>query len=299
MTETEWLACEDPMPMLNYLRGRASRKIRLSCIAACRHIWEGVRTYICRHRSNDIYGLDSKHEQWLETAEWFADGMVGQAELDSLPKLDGDLREFGDARCVEIFLAARYGVGLSAIAYGYAVAESYIEGAIAGCCGCVGEDDDDLLPSYTEYCENHPEKIELIRWNRREFEQALGHYDEDFEEGFRRCVIMAMLAAEERTHIWYAGREAMVAECKTQANILRDIFGNPFRSLSVASVWRTDTVLSLARAMYTSRDFSAMPILADALQDAGCDNDDILNHCRGGGTHVRGCWVVDSLLGKE
>ncbi|MBY0458328.1 MAG: hypothetical protein K2V38_13385 [Gemmataceae bacterium] len=66
--------------------------------------------------------------------------------------------------------------------------------------------------------------------------------------------------------------------------------------------------------MYESRDFSAMPILADALQDAGCDNPDILDHCRnaGGGSgepaggssaeaaaHVRGCWVVDLVLGKE
>ena len=63
--------------------------------------------------------------------------------------------------------------------------------------------------------------------------------------------------------------------------------------------WRTDTALSLARQMYESRDFSAMPILADALQDAGCDSDDILNHCRGPGPHVRGCWVVDLVLGKS
>jgi hypothetical protein len=64
--------------------------------------------------------------------------------------------------------------------------------------------------------------------------------------------------------------------------------------------WRTDTVLALARQMYESRDFSAMPILADALQDAGCDCDDILSHCREAhATHVRGCWVVDLVLGKE
>ena len=50
--------------------------------------------------------------------------------------------------------------------------------------------------------------------------------------------------------------------------------------------------------MYESRDVSAMPVLADALQDAGCDSDDILDHCRVGGPHVRGCWVVDRVLGK-
>jgi hypothetical protein len=50
--------------------------------------------------------------------------------------------------------------------------------------------------------------------------------------------------------------------------------------------------------MYESRHFSPMPILADALQDAGCDNPDVLDHCRGPGPHVRGCWVVDLVLGK-
>jgi len=81
---------------------------------------------------------------------------------------------------------------------------------------------------------------------------------------------------------------------------LREVIGNPFRPVAFDAAWRTDTVLSLARHMYESRDFSAMPILADALQDAGCDHDDILNHCRdANGVHVRGCWVVDLVLGKE
>ena len=90
---------------------------------------------------------------------------------------------------------------------------------------------------------------------------------------------------------------------------LRELFGNPFttprsksrtrRGWMLDPLWRTDTAVALARKMYESRDFGAMPILADALQDAGCDNDDILNHCRGPGPHVRGCWVVDLVLGKE
>jgi hypothetical protein len=88
-------------------------------------------------------------------------------------------------------------------------------------------------------------------------------------------------------------------EQATHADLLRDIFGNPFRPVTFSSSWRTDTALTLARQMYDSREFSAMPILADALQDAGCDNDGILTHCRGDGPHVRGCWVVDLVLGKE
>jgi hypothetical protein len=81
---------------------------------------------------------------------------------------------------------------------------------------------------------------------------------------------------------------------------LRCITGNPFRPVHFSPEWRTTTAVSLARTMYDAHDFSAMPILADALQDAGCDNDDILSHCRDAtATHVRGCWVVDLVLDKE
>ena len=87
-------------------------------------------------------------------------------------------------------------------------------------------------------------------------------------------------------------------EVEYQTALLNDIFGNPFRPVTFDSAWRTDTVLSLARQMYESREFGAMPILADALQDAGCDAADVLNHCRDtSAQHVRGCWVVDLVLG--
>jgi hypothetical protein len=81
--------------------------------------------------------------------------------------------------------------------------------------------------------------------------------------------------------------------------MIRDIFGNPFCHLSVNSEWLTSTVVALARQMYDYRDFSKMPIMADALQDAGCDNDEILQHCMQPGEHYRGCFVVDLLLMKE
>jgi len=83
------------------------------------------------------------------------------------------------------------------------------------------------------------------------------------------------------------------------SHVVRDIFGNPFRPGAVDAAWLTSTVVQLARGIYEDRAFDRMPILADALQDAGCDNDDVLSHCRDeSATHVRGCWVVDLLLGK-
>ena len=62
--------------------------------------------------------------------------------------------------------------------------------------------------------------------------------------------------------------------------------------------WNGGTLTGLARTIYEGRRFAELPILADALEDAGCDDDDLLAHCRGGGEHVRGCWVLDHLLGK-
>ncbi len=88
-------------------------------------------------------------------------------------------------------------------------------------------------------------------------------------------------------------------EKEAQSKLLRCIFGNPFRRITFDPSWLTPTVKALAQAIYTDRTFDAMPILGDALEEAGCTCDDILNHCRGQETHTRGCWVVDLMLGKS
>ncbi len=81
--------------------------------------------------------------------------------------------------------------------------------------------------------------------------------------------------------------------------LLHEIFGNPFRSVVADPSWLTSTAVALAKGIYDDRAFDRMPILADALQDAGCNNDDVLTHCRDESQlHVRGCWVVDLVLGK-
>jgi hypothetical protein len=89
------------------------------------------------------------------------------------------------------------------------------------------------------------------------------------------------------------------AACLGMVAVIRDIFGNPFQFVEFEKSWRSDTVRALARDMYLGGDFAAMPILTDALQDAGCHCVDILNHCHGTERHVRGCWVVDLVLGKN
>jgi hypothetical protein len=75
--------------------------------------------------------------------------------------------------------------------------------------------------------------------------------------------------------------------------------GNPFRPITFDPAWRTPAALSLARSMYEERRFEEMPLLGDALEEAGCRDEAILAHCRGPNTHARGCWLVDLLLGKQ
>jgi hypothetical protein len=87
-------------------------------------------------------------------------------------------------------------------------------------------------------------------------------------------------------------------EQAAQAGLVRDCFGNPFRPVTLDPSWLTSTVVSLAEGIYADRAFDRLPILADALQDAGCDNPEVLDHCRAPGPHVRGCWVVDLILGN-
>jgi hypothetical protein len=109
------------------------------------------------------------------------------------------------------------------------------------------------------------------------------------------AVDMNMRALRYLKHQEVGLKEVNVFLC----HLFRDIFGNPFRPVTINSTWFTSTVLALATGIYQEKAFDRMPILADALMDASCDNEDILNHCRQAGEHVRGCWVVDLLLSKQ
>ena len=87
-----------------------------------------------------------------------------------------------------------------------------------------------------------------------------------------------------------------------QCRLLRDILGNPFRPASIdptVLTWNCATVPRMAQAISDDRAFDRLPILADALEEAGCSEPAILSHCRSGSEHVRGCWVIDLLLGRE
>lgn len=227
MTEEKWLACNDPRPMLDVLRGRVSdRKLRLFAIACFRRDWT-------------LY-TDERSRESIVVGERYADGKATATELKtSHDAAMQAAREITDAA---------------------------------------------FMPFGT--------------WRT----------DQDFEENNRR--ISSSLAANDAA--WGSAMAATsrrriqtpgaVAEARAEAVLLRDIFGNPFRPVTLDPswlAWNDGTIPRLAQAIYSDRRFADLPILADALEEAACTNGDILAHCRSGGEHVRGCWVVDLLLGKE
>ena len=87
-------------------------------------------------------------------------------------------------------------------------------------------------------------------------------------------------------------------DASLQVTLLRDLFGNPYQPTSLDPTWLSPTVINVARSIYADHAFGDLPILADALLDAGCDNETLLDHCRSAGSHIRGCWIVDLVLEK-
>jgi len=229
MTEAEWLACEDPIDMLRFVKQWRTirkqvkqRKQRLFAIACCRRLWSLID--------------DERTRRGIEVVERFADGQATSEELLTAETESNAawLKNAGD----DISLA---------------------------CLQLFGKDVNGMHASTSTLSAAFRQQ----QTKKREPSEPL------------------------------AGRQrgAYPPEERAQCALIRDIFGNPFRPVAFSREWRTDTAVTLARQMYEAREFGAMPILADALQDAGCDSDDILAHCRGPGPHVRGCWVCDLVLG--
>ena len=104
-------------------------------------------------------------------------------------------------------------------------------------------------------------------------------------------------AANTADYIGHVGSPRGARQKGLQCTLIRDVYG-PFVPVQFVPAWQTSTVIALAKELYDTRDFNVVAILADALQDASCENADILNHLRGPGPHVRGCWVIDLILGK-
>ncbi len=228
MTEPEWLSCDNPTPMLEFLRGRASeRRLRLFAVACCRRIW---------HRL-----IHDGSRAAVSFAEQYADGLCGPDEIGTAWAGANDARDLAFS-AQEVHRRSR-----SALEY-YAASAAY-----------------DLMNVPPP--EDDPLSVVL-------------------EDAGNSCE----WAASAQVHV--------KAERAIQASLLRDVIGNPFRPVTVAPEWQTPSIVELARQIYEDRSFDRLAEMAESLEAAGCTDAEILRHCRSVGAHVRGCWVLDQLLGK-
>jgi hypothetical protein len=185
------------------------------------------------------------------------------------------------------------------------VAEAYADRIVSAAALSRAQEDMSKWPiADGEFDLLHPDEWALVPANQAVMVAytAAGNLGESGIEGFAWLTPGTAAAAQHTPGCVVKYRSSQGRSAETAQAIIgtvRDIFGNPFRPVTFLPEWRTPTAVALAQTMYESRDFSAMPILADALQDAGCDSADMLDHCRGPGPHARGCWVVDLVLGKD
>ena len=235
MTEAEWLACNDPKPMLEFLHGKASeRKLRLYACACARRVWDCF--------------AKGKVPLPVGVSERFADGDVKGRELKGVRHRLGALGGVSSkwaANCIEhaVLDDSGYQAAMRAVR----------DGALFF--RLLAIEQPDTTQPHAWLPDNAPEAIAACNAER----------------------------------------------CK-QSALIRECFGNPYDSRTANAAWLAwsdGAIRKLAQAIYDARAFNRLPLLADALEDAGCTDADILSHCRSGGEHVRGCWVVDLLLRKS
>jgi hypothetical protein len=157
----------------------------------------------------------------------------------------------------------------------------------------------DAIEMAEKYADGMIDLTELVRYRGQLEQQAFHTLDA------RSCVVIECILAspEELEHVYVhqllKGERDRNKIDRIANHISQDIVGNPYRPVVFDASWRTSDTIGLARGIYDERAFDRLPILADALMDAGCEDEQIVAHCRSEGMHVRGCWVVDLVLGKS
>jgi hypothetical protein len=262
MTESEWLAADDPFAMIEFLhekpthfRTRWQGWLFLSRHQVSERKWRLFYCACCDRIKPLFPGEETR--RLLEVNERFADG---QAKREDILEAWQQWRRYAERMMDEDpELGAEWhwarGEATNAILY---------------------------LPA-------DEQRVQLLRAMARAWASA-------------RCA-ERVGATGVRIHVpndptWGAELDA---EAGRQASLLRDVVGNPFHPAVVDPLWLAwegGTIPRIARSIYEQRRFEELPILADALEDAGCGDEAILHHCRAEAEHVRGCWALDALLNK-
>ena len=263
MTEAEWLACDDPHPMIFFAGPpRSERRLRLLACAAARRV-------------NHLLE-DGRFRVALDTGERYADG---RASLDEGRAVYREAVSLVDPRPGER-------------GPGPLNARDFAAGGATYACWVVST----------------AEWEEMDGWRRRP--QIPGvvvpnktYIDDLLEITASVLHVAALSIAGLQLAAGVRVDHPDPGEQRRQCQLVRCIFGNPFRPLPWLNpawlAWEGGIVAKLAGAMYDERAFDRLPILADALEEAGCTEVALFTHLRGPGPHVRGCWALDLLLGKS
>jgi hypothetical protein len=273
MTEAEWLGGADPQARLNFLGMRlaSKRKRRLLAVACCRMVADLL--------------VDPESRRAVQIAELFADGRVSRTQrAEAFQAADDKAQSLhGIFICGGVNVpGSNYAAIAAAAAVSPALRFEYTDG---------GESDRCFFTPWEAAARALAEQA------RENVEQAFPLPPEEDKDN----------PSEE----WWSARDdaeagawltAHASAEQAIASLVRDVLGNPFRRVQVDPswlAWNDGIIPNLARGIYDENAFDRMGILADALEEAGCTDSEMLTHCRQGGGHIRGCWVVDQLLGRS
>ena len=280
MNEAEWINCRDNEQIYQFLISKESeRKRQLFLCACCRHAFglitkdqkDRVSNMAIEYASQSGINLGDVWEvsqSAIEAAEKYADGLLKESEQEAMADITRDV--------------------------------GHLYGDIAACAPAPDEDPDfddasvkmggDVANASQCAVNAHPNASELTVRVAANFTS----FDED--------AYYAGAHGDPNIDLNHPHMVARRAERAFQWKLLEDIFGETSRKKKIKRKWlrwNDGYIPHLAQEIYDNRDFERMSLLADALDEAGCKDEEILNHCRQQNEHVRGCWVVDLLLGKE
>jgi hypothetical protein len=272
VTEAEWLACIEPGKLLGFLVGKASdRKLRLFAVACCRRIW-------------DLMPKGSRKA--VQAAKKYAEGTIDLEELRRASR-----------RATNTFRNHRRG-SWTRIDQSIAAMAAYAALRTTG-------EGPDVASMAAEFAAGVFGAVEIEKHGDGRHVSVIGVGEAGLWLRYWRKADGEKAKAKERqweSRLRQGNEDAWWMERRKQTELIRCLFGNPFNSRSLDNVWlmwNCGTVPKLTQAIYDDRRFSDLPILADALEEASCTDADVLSHCRSEGPHVRGCWVIDLLLGKD
>jgi hypothetical protein len=288
MTEHDWLVCTDARPMLQHLRGRATdRKLRLFAVACCRRVW-----HLLPHEAT---------RRATEVVERFADGLASAEELEAACRAADQVAD-GAGNAVDPvaidegapapLLDALSAVCGAAYAVFWAAYDSerirnveVVAEAVVDALGTAARVSSDTLADVlahppTKLLGQLAAPLAAIQWQAEPDPWAAES---------------AVAVADQPGEAWEVERAERIA----QARLLREVFGSSLRPALFNPRWRAPEVEALATVIYREQRFADLPLLADALEEAGCGEEAILEHLHSAGPHVRGCWALDLVLGKK